>query len=69
QPGIGRYLTPGSPLSFARHARQSPSPAPELGAHTEEVLADVAGLPDHDIAALFDRGIASASATPTRLAS
>ncbi|MEU0511734.1 CoA transferase [Amycolatopsis sp. NPDC006125] len=40
QPGIGGYLAPGSPLVF--DGRQAgPSPAPELGSHTAEVLAEL----------------------------
>ena len=57
QPGIGRYATPASPLDFSAIARISPSPAPALGADTEEVLADVAGLSDREIAGLFDMGV------------
>ena len=56
QPGIGSYPTPASPLDFSQIARQKPAPAPALGAHTEEVLADVAGLSGGEIAALFDEG-------------
>ncbi|ATX65368.1 CoA transferase [Roseinatronobacter bogoriensis] len=57
QPGIGSYPTPASPLSFSEIARQAPNPAPALGAHTEEVLADVAGLQSGEIGALFDEGV------------
>jgi len=57
QPGIGRYPVPASPLAFSATGRPPPSPAPALGAHTEEVLADVAGLSGTEIAQLFDRGI------------
>jgi 2-methylfumaryl-CoA isomerase len=57
QPGIGRYPVPASPLTFSGAATPPPAPAPILGAHTEEVLADVAGLPSHEIAQLFDQGI------------
>jgi hypothetical protein len=28
-----------------------------LGEHTEEILGDVAGLPDNVIASLFDEGV------------
>ena len=59
QPGIGRYLVPGSPLCFSSLDRQEPKVAPRLGEHTEEVLADVARLPHNEIASLFDSGIAS----------
>ena len=57
QPGIGSYPTPASPLDFSGAARQAPSPAPALGAHTEEILADVAGLQSGEIGALFDEGV------------
>ena len=57
QPGIGRYRVPGSPLAFSAARREAPVPAPLLGEHTEEILADVAGLPDDEIAKLFDDGI------------
>lgn len=57
QPGIGRYPVPASPLTFSAAATPEPAPAPILGAHTEEVLADVAGLASGEIAQLFDQGI------------
>jgi 2-methylfumaryl-CoA isomerase len=56
-PGVGRYPVPGSPVSFSEFPRDEPVLAPVLGAHTEEVLGDVAGLSDTEIAQLFDRGI------------
>ncbi len=68
-PGIGRYLTPGSPLAFAGEPRRAPAPAPILGQHTEQVLADVARLPDTEIAALFDTGIARQPDRSIQLAS
>lgn len=57
QPGIGTYPTPASPLAFSEIARDNPRPAPALGAHTEEVLSEVAGLTGGEIARLFDAGI------------
>jgi len=57
QPGIGAYLTPGSPLEFGAAPRETPAPAPLLGEHTEEVLADVAGLSSARIGKLFDDGV------------
>ena len=65
QPGIGSYLTPGSPLAFSATGRQSVERAPLLGEHTEEILADVAGLPDNEIASLYDSGVVG---EPDRLA-
>ena len=61
QPGIGRFLVPGSPLAFSSGDRDDPRPAPALGEHTEEILAEVAGLPDTEIAGLFDAGIVKGS--------
>ncbi len=59
QPGIGTYLAPGSPLDFSGVDRLPPRPAPLLGEHTDEVLADVLGLSGADIGALRDAGIVS----------
>lgn len=56
-PGLGRFLVPGSPVDYSRHVRKNPAPAPILGQHTEEILGDVVGLPDVEIASLFDDGI------------
>jgi 2-methylfumaryl-CoA isomerase len=57
QPGLGDFVVPGTPLNFSRFARSRPETAPMLGADTEEVLAEVAGLDGTEIAGLFDRGI------------
>lgn len=57
QPGIGRYPVPGTPFAFGSDPREPPAPAPVLGQHTEEILADVARLPGTEIASLFDAGI------------
>ncbi len=57
QPGIGRYLTPGSPIEFSGAARVPARRAPLLGEHTEEILADVLGLGEPEIGRLHDDGI------------
>ncbi|MFN3970233.1 MAG: CoA transferase [Gemmobacter sp.] len=57
QPGIGTYPVPGSPLAFTTFAREAPVRAPELGEHTEQVLAEVAGLSSGQIGRLFDQGV------------
>ena len=57
QPGIGTYLTPSSPLQFAAFERQNAQPAPALGQHTEEILADELGLSSAEIGGLYDQGI------------
>lgn len=57
QPGVGRYLTPGSPLRFGGSASDEPRPAPTLGEHTDEVLADLLGLGSGEIARLHDSAV------------
>jgi 2-methylfumaryl-CoA isomerase len=57
QPGIGKYLVPGSPLDFSGSSREAPTPAPVLGEHTDQVLADVLGLGDGQIGKLRDAKI------------
>lgn len=54
QPGVGRYLAPASPLDFSAVPRVPVRRAPELGEHTEAVLADVLGLSPTEIGRLFD---------------
>ena len=57
QPGIGTYLMAGSPLELSAFERLPVRPAPELGQHTEEVLADVLGLEGAEIGRLHDDGV------------
>lgn len=62
QPGIGEVLLPSHPAYFTALEREPAKPAPLLGQHTEEILADTLGLSTVEIADLHDRGIvASAS--------
>lgn len=56
-PETGRYLTPGPPLRFSDDNVADPGPAPRLGQHTDEVLADVLGLSAAEIASLHDRQV------------
>lgn len=66
QPGIGRYLAPGSPLSFSAVARVPVRPAPRLGEHTDEILLSLLGLSSHEVGALHDAGVvAQHPFTPT----
>jgi 2-methylfumaryl-CoA isomerase len=57
QPGIGPYLMPGSPLEFFANGRVPPAPAPQLGQHTDEILAGVLGLSGAEIGRLHDEGV------------
>ena len=62
QPGIGTYPVPGSPLAFSGMPREAPRPAPVLGEHTEAILADVLGLGERQIGALFDAKVVTGPA-------
>jgi 2-methylfumaryl-CoA isomerase len=53
---------PGSPLSFSGSERLPVTPAPALGEHTEEILADVLGLGAGEIGRLHDDGIVAGPA-------
>jgi 2-methylfumaryl-CoA isomerase len=57
QPGIGRYLMPGSPLEFSAAERLRPQRAPVLGEHTDEILGDVLGLSSAEIGRLHGDGV------------
>ena len=57
QPDIGTYLVPGQPMTFSAVGRSPAQPAPRLGEHTDEILADVLGLPARQIGELHDKGI------------
>ncbi len=65
-PGVGRYLAPRSPLDFATLGRLAVRRAPVLGEHTEEVLAEILGLSQHEVGVLHDRGVV-AGARMTRV--
>lgn len=56
-PGVGEYLMPGSPLDFSGLERAPVRRAPQLGEHTEQVLAEVLGLGEGEIGRLFDDGV------------
>jgi 2-methylfumaryl-CoA isomerase len=57
QPGIGRYLMPGSPLDFSGAPREATRPAPRLGEDSDAVLAEILGLSAAAIGRLHDTGI------------
>lgn len=68
QPGVGRYPMPGTPFAFSGFDRVAAVPAPELGAHTEEILSEVVGCDSTEIAGLFDKGIVRQAGRPARVA-
>lgn len=60
-PGIGRHLTPGSPLRFGGLSERNAQAAPLLGQNTDEVLGEVLALSDAEIGRLHDMGIVAGS--------
>jgi 2-methylfumaryl-CoA isomerase len=54
QPGIGEYLTPGSPFEFSEFERLPPKRAAVLGEHTDEILSGILGMSDAEISRLHD---------------
>jgi 2-methylfumaryl-CoA isomerase len=67
QPGVGRYLAPGSPINAGLAADREPVRAPLLGEHTAEILRGELGLGEDTIKELHERGaVASAAAQPQR---
>ncbi|PCJ28270.1 MAG: 2-methylfumaryl-CoA isomerase [SAR86 cluster bacterium] len=57
QPGIGAYLVPSNPLGFTGLDRLDEKPAPLLGQHTDEILADILGLSSSQIGQLHDQSV------------
>ncbi|MBI1197746.1 MAG: carnitine dehydratase [Phenylobacterium sp.] len=51
------YPAPGAMGTIPQDARQAVAPAPRLGQHTDEVLAEVLGMDGAEIARLHDAGI------------
>jgi len=57
QPSGLDYPVPGPAATLAGQARGAPTPAPKLGTHTDEVLADLLGMSSGEIARLHDAGL------------
>ena len=55
--GVGRHRAAGTPIRIVAEARGATRPAPLLGQHTDEVLADVLGLDAPAVGRLHDAGI------------
>jgi 2-methylfumaryl-CoA isomerase len=51
------YPAPGAAVTFAKKRREAIRPAPQIGQHTEEILADVMGYSEGQIAKLVDGGV------------
>jgi 2-methylfumaryl-CoA isomerase len=51
------YPASGPAGTLAGEPRGAITPAPKLGQHTDQVLAEVLGLPDHEIGRLHDAGL------------
>lgn len=62
QPGIGNLLTPSQALRFGGLETEPPAPAPLLGQHTDEILAQELGLSAGEIGKLHDRGLVAGAA-------
>ena len=60
-PAAGRVLTANNPIHFDRTPCKSHRPAPQLGQHTDEVMADVLGYPPERIAELRAAGVFGAA--------
>jgi 2-methylfumaryl-CoA isomerase len=57
QPGIGTYPIPRTVLGFSLWTDTEPSPAPILGADTDETLRGLVGLSDLELKSLKARGV------------
>jgi crotonobetainyl-CoA:carnitine CoA-transferase CaiB-like acyl-CoA transferase len=56
-PQLGEFAIPGPPVRFSRWPGRTDLAADPLGAHNEQVLKELAGLSDAEIAALYDEGV------------
>lgn len=61
QPGIGAVTSARSPLRLGGDWTE-PRPAPRFGQDTDQVLGEVLGLSDGEIAGLHDRGVVAGAA-------
>jgi 2-methylfumaryl-CoA isomerase len=64
QPGVGRYLAPGSPVNAGEPAAREPARAPLLGEDTAGILRTDLGLSEDQIRDLHERGVVASTGTP-----
>ncbi len=55
--GVGSHLSAGAAARLDRADREPTTPAPLLGANTDEVLHELLGLASHEIGRLHDSGV------------
>jgi 2-methylfumaryl-CoA isomerase len=55
--GGARYLTPGAAARLPHDARSAAAPAPHIGQHSDEVLAELLGMSSSEIGRLHDSGL------------
>ena len=65
QPGVGVVRTPGSSATYHYLKRDQPAPAPVLGQHTDEILAEL-GLSDAEIGRLHDDALVAGPGEQSR---
>jgi crotonobetainyl-CoA:carnitine CoA-transferase CaiB-like acyl-CoA transferase len=63
-PVLGRVRTVDTPLQVEGHPKAKPAPAPRLGEHTREILAEI-GLAEQEIDALVARRVIGDHVVPT----
>jgi 2-methylfumaryl-CoA isomerase len=63
-PGVGTYLTPGSPLSFSGTERTSVRRARCSATHTEEILAELLDFSAAEIGRLHDAAVVAGQPQP-----
>jgi len=56
-PQLGAFAIPGPPVRFSRWPEPQHLRADRLGAHNEEILKELAGLSDAEIAELYEEGV------------
>ena len=61
QPSGRRYLAPGFAGTSPTEERKAATPAPRLGADTDEILAEVLGMEGMQIARLHDAGLVASA--------